>query len=91
MTLRYLRLFLHPQHFHLIIQFHDTRPLQFLDRRLLMAHDTRCAFLPGEIYKLLKTEKQQIIRCHHQHVIIYLQLLHREQQITHRPQSRFVT
>ena len=87
MTLGHLRLLLHTQHFHLCIQFHHTSTLQFLDRRLLMTHDTRGAFFLCEVNKLLKAEEQQVICCHYQHVIIDMQFIHGVQQITYGTQS----
>ena len=86
MTLRHLRLLFHPKHPEIIIQLHNPSPLQLLDRRLFMTHDTTRPLLFRKVHKLLKTEKQQIIRRHHQHIIINPELLHRKQQITHRPQ-----
>lgn len=48
---------LHTQYLVVRIQFHHTSTLQFLYRRLLMAHDTRCTFGTSEIHKLTGTRK----------------------------------
>ena len=70
MTLWQLRFLLHTQHPVILIQFHDTSPLQLLYRWLFMTHNATRPLRLGEVHKLLKREKQQIIRCDNQQIII---------------------
>ena len=90
MALRHLRFFFHPQHSVLGIKLHHTCTLQFLDRRLFMTHDTTRLFLLRKVHELLEREEQQVIRSHHQHIIVYLQFLHCKQQVANSPQSGLV-
>ena len=90
MALGHLWFLFHTQHSHVLIQFHHASPLQLLYRRLFMAHDTRCPFGTSKVHKLLEREEQQIIRCHHQHIIIDVELIHCKQQVTDCTQTSFV-
>ena len=55
-----------------------------------MAHDAAGLLLSRKIHKLLEAKEQQIIRCHHQQVIINLQLIHRKQQVAHSTKASVI-
>ena len=55
-----------------------------------MTHDTTRPLLSSKVHKRLEREEQQVIRCHDQHIIIDLELLHGEQQVAHSPQPRLI-
>ena len=90
MTLRYLRLFLHTQYSHILIQLYHTSTLQLLYRGLLMAHNAAGSFLFGKVNKFLKAKEQQVVCCYHQHIIIDIQFIHCKQKVTYSAQSCIV-
>jgi hypothetical protein len=65
-TLGLLRLLLHAQHSHIVIELHHSRALELLDRGLLMAHDARGALLLGEINELAKAKEQKVVSRYNQ-------------------------
>ena len=89
-ALRHLGLLFHTQHSHVLIQFHDTCPLQLLYRMLFMAHDTRCPFGTCKVHKLLEREEQQIIRCNNEQIIIDVKLIHCKQQVADCTQTSLI-
>ena len=51
----------HAEHLSVGVFLDDTRALKFLDRRLVVAHDTGCAFLLGEIHEALEREIEEVV------------------------------
>ena len=89
-TLGLLGLLLHAEYPVVLIEFDYACALELLDRGLFMAHDTGGVFLFGEVCELGKTEKEQVIGCHDEHIVIDVQLVHGIEQIAHCTKARFV-
>ena len=76
MALRLLGLLFHIEDAVMLVHDDDTGALEFLNARLLVAHDTTGTFLLGKIDKLLEGEEEQVVGCNNQHIIVDVQLLY---------------
>ena len=86
----YLRFLLHLQDTVVLIEHDDAGALQFLDRRLLMIHDTTGLLGFGEVHELAEGEEEEVICRHHEQVIVQLQFIHREEQVSYCAETRLV-
>ena len=90
MALGLLGLFLHAEDLVVVVELDYTGALELLDRGLFVAHNAGGAFLLREVDKFLKAEEKEVVGCDHQHIVIDAQLVHRKEQITHRPKPSLI-
>ena len=55
-----------------------------------MTHDARSLFALGKIDEVLEGEEEQIICCHHKHIIVDMELIHSIEQVAHCTQTSVV-
>ena len=90
MALGHLRLLFHIEHLHIIVHHNHARALELLNARLLVAHNARCSLFLCKVHKLLEREEQQVVCGNYQKVVIQVEFIHREQQVTDRPKAGFI-
>ena len=78
-----MRFLLHLQDTVVLIEHHYAGTLQFLDRRLLMIHDATGLLGFGEVHELAEGEEEKVICRYHEQVIVQLQFIHCEEQVSY--------
>lgn len=66
MALRLLWFLLHIEHLINLIEHHNSCALEFLYRRLIVAHDARTVLFLGELHELREREEEEVVSCHNQ-------------------------
>lgn len=81
---------LHTEHLPIAVHLNHARALQFLHRGLVVAHNAARALRLRKVHKLLEAEKQQVIGCHNEHIVVNGEFLHCKQQVANRTQAGVV-
>jgi len=64
------------------VELYDACALELLDGGLLVAHDAGGLFLLGESHELGKAEEEEVVGGDHQQVVIDMELIHCEKEVT---------
>ena len=87
---RHLRLFLHLQDTHVGVHLDHPGALEFVNLRLVVAHNHGRPFAMELLHEAPEAEIQDVIRRHHQQVLVQLIRVDGQQEVPHRPQPRLV-
>ena len=90
MALGVFGLLFHIEHLVVLVQHDNTCALQFLDGRLVVADDARCAFCLGILHEVTEGEEQQVVGGYDKEVIVYLQFVHGKEEVADSTESGVV-